>query len=418
MKRLKTKTFYTLFFILSSVLIILLFAFNYQNYRREHEGIKNSLRRIHNIFQSHEQEKFMEFPNTIINDTNFEQDFDKRIIMDYEVYTIFLNSNNEITDIIHHSDTPDADDKIQEVADSILKENSEDVFSIGSLYFSQYSYHLKNYHSLVIVDNSNVQNRLVALLKTSCVAFVLFELLIIYLSKVITNWITKPALDSFQKQKEFIADASHELKTPLAVIMASADLLKVGKEQERWLSNIKQETEKMNHLISSLLDLSRLENGVDKNSYTLENLSKIISKSILTFESLAFEKQVLITSSVKEDLFFKCNALEINELVSILLDNAIKHSKKDKSIHVVLKVEKDEIIFSVTNIGDTIPKDELEKIFERFYRSDKSRNRNTNRYGLGLAIAKNIVMNHNGKIAATSKDGVTTFKVIFKHKER
>ena len=110
----------------------------------------------------------------------------------------------------------------------------------------------------------------------------------------------------------------------------------------------------------------------------------------------------------------KCNSVQIKQLIAILLDNAIKHSEENGEINVFLGKQKNDIVLSVSNKGKEIPKEIRDKIFERFYRADESRHRESNRYGLGLAIAKNIVVNHNGKISVDCVGGYTTFKVVFK----
>lgn len=142
-----------------------------------------------------------------------------------------------------------------------------------------------------------------------------------------------------------------------------------------------------------------------------ENISKIVEKICLTFEGIAFQEEVQICTDIQDNISFKCNKEEIEKLISINLDNAIKHSYKKSIIKVNMHKEKNNIIIEIVNSGDPIKKGDEEKIFERFYREDKARSRKENRYGLGLAIAKNIVTNHGGTITAASNDGKTTFKI-------
>ena len=140
----------------------------------------------------------------------------------------------------------------------------------------------------------------------------------------------------------------------------------------------------------------------------------IVEKRALTFESLAYEKDITIETNIEEKINFMCHKESIDELVSILIDNAISHGKEKSNIRINLTSDRAEIKLEVINKGEAIAPDECEKIFERFYRNDKSHNRKSGRYGLGLAIAKNIVNAHKGNIRAYSKDGYTTFEVKFK----
>lgn len=400
MEKLREKTFYTIFFIISLFLITIIIFFNVQNYKREYEGIKNNLTRINTIIN---------VPNKKPNDNYL----NNKIIMDYNVYTFLLNYNNIIVDKISHSETNVDSNKVSE-ASKIITSNKDSKISIGCLYFSNVSYNFKYGKFLILIDTSNIQKALLSSLFISLIVLMFFEILVYFLCRKITKWITKPAQDAFLKQKEFIADASHELKTPLSVITLSTECIDITKKNKKYINNIKTESERMNNLITKLLDLSISENQDNNELYSLNNLSKITTKRVLVFESLAYENKVSIESDIEEDINFKCNKNDIDEVISILIDNAIKHSYKNSTVKVHLYKEKNNIILDVINKGDEIKEEELEKIFERFYRSDKSRNRSENRYGLGLAIAKNIINNHNGKIVALSKNNLTTFRVILK----
>lgn len=397
MKKLSRKTFITIFSIISTFLIIGLIIINVEIYHREYENIKRNL-----MFINPMKDKGKKLGNP---------DMDNMMIMDYEIYTIRLQEKN-IERIINHGIENNPD--ITNIANKILKNNNHDKIYIGNLYYNKYAYNLKINDVLVIINTKDINNRLSSLLIYSLLAFILIEIIIYYLSKKITTWITAPAIESFNKQKEFIADASHELKTPLAIIMASSDELKDDKKNSKYINNIKYETERMNKLITNLLDLSKLESGVTKETFKEENLSKIITKIALTFESIAFENNLNIKTNIDDNIMLKCNKDEIEKLISIIIDNAIKHSIKNNDIFIDAHQVKDNIMISLTNTGKGITKGDEEKIFERFYRADKSRNRSDNRYGLGLAIAKNIVINHNGLISAISNDNKTTFKIIFK----
>ncbi|MBQ2872401.1 MAG: HAMP domain-containing histidine kinase [Bacilli bacterium] len=407
MEKLEKKTFYTIFSIISLFIVVTIIVFNVQSYSKEYNGIKRNLTRMNMMFFGG--------PNRKPINQNFD-DLNNKIIMDYDFYTFILDRKNNIIHKISHNENG-FDNKIINKANRIIFNNYNSNIKINSLYFSDISYNFQSGEYLVIVDTSNIRYRLSSLLLISILILGLSEMLVYYVSKKITKWIVSPVEETFNKQKDFIADASHELKTPLAVMMASIDCIEVNKKNEKYINNMKSESDRMNNLITKLLDLSKSESGTNKELYTMNNLSKIVEKRTLVFESLAFENNVSIDTQIEKDVMLKCSKIEIDEVVSILIDNAIKHSYKNSIIKVNLYKDKNNIILDIINNGKDIPNDECDKIFERFYRSDKSRNRDSNRYGLGLAIAKNIVNNHDGSIIAFSKDNCTTFRVTFKQKE-
>lgn len=240
------------------------------------------------------------------------------------------------------------------------------------------------------------------------------EVLIVYISRVIAKRISEPVEEAFAKQKQFVSDASHELKTPLAIIQASAESLENKPNEQKYLENIKSETVKMTSLVNDLLELSRTDGTSLKMVLKEINLSKLIEKKSLSFESLIFENKMTLETKIEPGIILKCDQDKIKELLSILLDNAIKYGESKSGIKVELAESKTEAFLNVTNKGKEIPLEEREKIFERFYRVDKSRNRKSGSFGLGLSIAKNIVENHNGNISVSCDKGYTTFKVVFK----
>lgn len=247
---------------------------------------------------------------------------------------------------------------------------------------------------------------------TSIIVFFIFTFFFFLIAKFLTDWIVKPAEENFEKQKTFIADASHELKTPLSVIVASSDALMQMPKEKKWIKNIQTEANRMNLLINKLLNLAKSED-ISNSSLQTGNLSSVVELTALTFEGRAIEKNIKINLEIEPNIQFVFDEEDIKQLIEILLDNAIKHSYENKSISLTLKLINKNIILEVTNIGAEIPAGDEEKIFERFYRSDASRNTAKNRFGLGLAIAKNIVLKHNGKIMAKSNDSSTKFTVKF-----
>ena len=389
MKKLKNKVFFTIFGIFTVFTLSILLVTNIENYKKEYNSVSAKLEM------------------NIRPRLNIKDDENMRFI-DAEVYTVILNSDST-RKIFNNSFTEYNYKEINELINDIL--DKEEGIYINNLYSDKFAYNYSN-NRITIMSLSKINIELMLSLRLSIFLFIIAELVTFFISALLSKWIIKPVIETFQKQKDFVADASHELKTPLAVIMASAEALEKDNDK-KWIYNIQNESERINNLITNMLDLSKIENNTIMEEV---NISKTIEKTVLTLESLMFEHNIKLDYNIEENIIFKCNNEEIKQLATILLDNAIKHSHKNSKIIVNFKNEKGTITFDVTNKGDEIPSGEEEKIFERFYRVDKSRNRNENRYGLGLAIAKSITLKHNGEISAKSKNGHTTFKVIFKKK--
>lgn len=223
----------------------------------------------------------------------------------------------------------------------------------------------------------------------------------------------KPIEESYNKQKQFIADASHELKTPLTTINTNIDvLLSHGEstinEETKWLSYIKSEAERMTKLTNDLLYLARLDYGENNILYEKTSLSDAAESVILTMEAIIYENGIDFSYDIEPDIFVMSSPELLKQLVMILVDNAVKYTPKNGHIWLECKSKAQEAALTVKNTGDGISEDDLKQIFERFYRTDKSRSRDSGGYGLGLAIAQSIVKGLKGSITADSKPGEYT----------
>ena len=221
----------------------------------------------------------------------------------------------------------------------------------------------------------------------------------------ISKKIMQPLKTAFDKQKQFISDASHELKTPLTVISANADVLSGEIGENKWLNYIRSQTDRMNVLVNDLLNLTRLENNTGDFIRTDFDLSKAIINTALPFECQAFESNKTFQVNVEEGIALNGSERHIKQMAAIFIDNALKYSNDGGTVIVTLKKQGDKKLFSVYNTGEGVKNSEKDKIFERFYRSDDSRSRATGGYGLGLAIARSIIDRHKFKITVDNEEG-------------
>ena len=234
-------------------------------------------------------------------------------------------------------------------------------------------------------------------------------------SVLLSRWALKPVERAWNNQKQFAADASHELKTPLTVILANMEILKANKneiinERMAWIYNTEAEAKRMKNLANNLLFLAK--NGDMKKPEITEkvNLSDVVMNAALAFEPVAFENKVSIDTFIESDLFVGGDQEQIRQLINILLDNAVKYSFENTTIKIFLGEASGKAVLEVNDTGVVISKDEITNIFERFYRSDESRTEEG--YGLGLSIANNIVDRHRGTIAATSSEADGTSFIV------
>ena len=258
---------------------------------------------------------------------------------------------------------------------------------------------------LLLLDNgigfASARRNLLLSLAAGAAAWVL----LLTLSVFLVNRMTGPVAEAFERQRQFIADAGHELKTPIAVIAANANVLESESGGSKWLSYIRTETQRMDGLVKDLTALAAMDASEGKGELAELDLSSAVLSAALPFESLAFERGMTLSLDVKDGVRCRGNEERLMQLVTILLSNALKYGEEGGEIKVTLRQDHRRALLQVYNTGQGIRPEELERIFDRFYRADKARSRASGSYGLGLAIAKAIVTEHGGRISAASEPG-------------
>lgn len=231
---------------------------------------------------------------------------------------------------------------------------------------------------------------------------------------ILSARIVKPISDSYEKQRQFITNASHDLKTPITIIDADMDILEMDYEENEWLQDIRKQTKRLAELIQELVFLSRMEEKENHFQMIEFPISDVVEETAQSFESLAVTQKKIFTMQIQPMLSYYGDAKTICRLVTILLDNALKYSDEKGNITISLKKTEHTLKLVVYNTCASISAEDVKHLFERFYRSDKSRNSQTGGYGIGLSIARAIVEAHNGTIQATTKDGQSlTITIIF-----
>ena len=226
-------------------------------------------------------------------------------------------------------------------------------------------------------------------------------LLVFFISKIVV----KPIADSYEKQKRFITDAGHEIKTPLAIIDANTEVLEMEQGESEWTASIKNQVNRLSSLTERLIFLSKMDEETIIFSMEEFSLSGLISDMAASFQAVAKAQEKVLQLEIEQGVFYYGNESSFRQLLSILIDNAMKYSNPYGNITLSLHQSERKVEFMISNTVDQVPQGNLDRLFERFYRLDSSRNSETGGYGLGLSAAKAIIIAHKGKITAWSANG-------------
>lgn len=267
---------------------------------------------------------------------------------------------------------------------------------------------------LVFSDMSSEKSTLDSLLQTSVIIGIIGFFAFLAISIFLSHWAVRPVEKAWNQQKQFVADASHELKTPLTVITTNAELLQYPDRdsgaQEQFAENILTMSRQMRLLVERMLELARADSQQPKLTAETFDLSRAAQDAVLSFEGVFFERGLTLQGYIEPGILVRGSTQSLRQVIDIFLDNAQKYAYPGTETCLRLSCSGSRCRLSVSNPGPDMGREELQAIFQRFYRGDKARGRNGG-FGLGLSIAQAIVQQHRGKIWAESTDGINTFHV-------
>lgn len=248
---------------------------------------------------------------------------------------------------------------------------------------------------------SNFRTVLVTTISVSLLGLAAVFVLVVIFSRMVF----RPVEESIQKQKRFITDASHELKTPLTIIDANTEVMEMESGESQWTKSTRKQIQRLSGLVQQLVTLSRLDEEKGLEEKCEFNISEAVAECVQPYESLAQTREKNLTLNIEENLIYTGDERSIRQLAGILMDNAVKYSSENGNITLTLKKKGRKIFLEVYNDAEELPQGKLDVLFERFYRLDSSRNSGTGGSGIGLSVAKAIVQAHKGRIAAENRNG-------------
>jgi len=267
---------------------------------------------------------------------------------------------------------------------------------------------------IIFLDISSEMETVQQLLHTCLIIGIISFATFWGISILLANWAIRPVEEAWNQQKQFVADASHELKTPLTVITTNAELLQeqsyTPEERQQFSRHILTVSRQMRNLVESLLELARADNGTNQMVFVPLDLSQLVRETLLLFEPVYFEAGLQLQSDIEPNLVVSGSDTHLRQILEILLDNGIKYADPESTIMITLHRQGNRCLLCASTVGDAISREDLKRIFQRFYRIDQARSRNGS-CGLGLSIAKTITDAHGGRIWAESEHGINRFFV-------
>lgn len=323
-------------------------------------------------------------------------------------FTVILDGDGEVAQTFTESIYSIDDEAAVEYAYKVINDGDDR----GWISSFRYKIYPTEYGTRVVfVDGGTSRAALMQSTTIAGVVLLACAALVLILIFLLSKKAVKPIAESYEKQKQFVTDANHELKTPLTLILANLDIAEAELGKNEWLDDIRAEGNRMAELVGQLVALSRMDEGGNGMNVVELPIGQIVAETISEFEPLAKDREKTLTSAVDGNAVCHGDEVLLRRLVGILMDNAIKYCDVDGEINVSLRHGR-RTVLTVENTYAAVAELELNKLFDRFYRADKARTF-TGGYGIGLSMAKSIVENHKGEISAYKKDSTHIgFKVV------
>ena len=333
-------------------------------------------------------------------------------------FTVQVGKRGEVIGVEGgYFDLSDRDYITQIVNEAMAHGDQTLVLETGELeeYGLRYLKEIKPRGTTIVFSDTSAEIATLQKLFYSCVLIFAAAMCLFFLISIrLSQWMIKPVAKAWDQQRQFVADASHELKTPLSVIMTNAELIQgedaTVEDCKAFSRNILSTSYQMRSLVENMLEVARVDSGKEQMRFAIVDFSQLVNDAVLSFQLLYEEKEMILQYDICDGITLHASEPHLYQVLDVLLDNALKYSVPQSTVKVRLTQTGKDCLLSVMSHGDVISKEDLKNIFKRFYRGDKARSMNGS-YGLGLSIAESIVDAHKGKIWAESIDGRNTFYV-------
>lgn len=360
------------------------------------------------VVRNDNMQRALDYPLQDAQQEDFAHDFSDVVLVVYD------NDNGKIDQLLVGENVENEFVQLifNDVSQIVKSDKTQNYFSLRLQYSKQSV--SNGITKVAFYDPSNARSGRLAIISYSIATLIVVMFSYFVISTTLAQSAISPIEESWKKQRQFVADASHELKTPLSVIMANTEIIAshpddTVQSQMKWINNTLEESKRMATLVQDLLFLAKSDDGV-KVEMSTTNLSECVQSCVLTSEALFYENNKIFDSKIDQDIYVDGNEGQLKQLVTILLDNANKYAVGDGNINLTLSATSRNAILTVTNDSNEVSSEQIVHLFDRFYTMDTSRNKSHGGNGLGLSIAERIVQTHGGNIVAEYQNGKMTFR--------